>query len=281
MTRSTSDTEIDHELHVESPGQIGERHDPQRGNLTFLRFRHGAKTAYLLPAAGFTDRLERMADPPVVVIASATAVTALKVLPGVGRQIMVFADTDALRAVEAIAMHKPNLIVLQREFLDTPRCAALISRVKTDPDLSHAQIRVLSEVAEYEHLLSRRSQAGLDPATAVPGEPLSADYDGVRLTRRFKVHPGLEMRLDGYPTTLVDLSRSGAQVLVAKPLRFKQGVRISIADEQGAFRFRATVVWAAFERSADTGQQCYRAGIAFVDADAQLLDELCVRHRVP
>ena len=221
-----------------------------------------------------------MADPPVVVIASDTAVTTLKGLPGVGRQIMVFADTDVLRAVEAIEEHKPNLIVLQREFLDTPRGAALIWRVKTNPDLSHAQIRVLSEVAEYEHLLSRRSQAGLDPATAVPGEPLPADYDGVRLTRRFKVRPGLEMRLDGYPTTLVDLSRSGAQVLVAKPLRFNQAVRISIADEEGAFRFGATVVWASFERSADTGQQRYRAGIVFVDPDAQLLEELCVRHRV-
>ncbi len=221
-----------------------------------------------------------MADPPVVVVASATAVTTLKVLPGVGRQIMVFADTDSIRAVEAIATHKPKLIVVQREFLDTQRGAALIWRVKADPDLSHAQIRVLSEVAEYEHLVSRRSQAGLDPATAVPGEPLPADYDGVRLTRRFKVRPGLEMRLDGYPTTLVDLSRSGAQVLMPKPLRFNQAVRISLADEEGAFRFRATVVWAAFERSADTGRQWYRAGIVFVDADAQLIDELCVRHRV-
>ena len=98
-----------------------------------------------------------MADLPVVVIASATAVTTLKVLPGVGRQIMVFADTDALRAIEAIAMHKPNLIVLQREFLDTSRGAALISRVKPNPDLSHAQIRTLFDTAEYEHLVSRRS----------------------------------------------------------------------------------------------------------------------------
>ena len=221
-----------------------------------------------------------MADPPVVVIASATAVTTLKGLPGVGLQIMVFADTDSIRAVEAIEEHKPNLIVLQREFLHTSRAAALISRVKADPDLSHAQIRVLSEVAEYEHLVSRRLQAGLDPATAVPGEPLPADYDGVRLTRRFKVRPGLEMRLDGYTTTLIDLSRGGAQVLVPKPLRFNQAVRISIADKEGAFRFRATVVWASFERSADTGQQWYRAGLAFVDADDQLIDDLCVRHRV-
>ena len=235
--------------------------------------------AHLLSAAGFADRLERMADPSVVVVASAAAVTTLKALPGVGKQIIVFADTDALRAGEAIATHKPNIIVFQREFLDTPRGAALVSQVKANPDLSHAQIRVLSDAAEYEHLLSRRSQAGLDPATAVPGEPLSPDYDGVRLARRVKVRPGLEMRLDGYQTTLVDLSRTGAQVLVPKPLRFDQAVRISITDEEGAFRFRATVVWVAFERSADTGQQWYRAGVTFVDADAQLLDELCVRHR--
>ena len=88
------------------------------------------------------------------------------------------------------------------------------------------------------------------------------------------------MQLDGYPTTLIDLSRGGAQVLVPKPLRFNQAGRISISDEEGTSRFRATGVWAAFERSADTGRQWYRAGIAFVYADAQLLDELCVRHRV-
>ena len=83
-----------------------------------------------------------MADPSVVVVASAAAVTTLKVLPGVGKQIIVFADTEALRAGEAIATHKPNIIVFQREFLDTPRGAALVSQVKANPDLSHAQIRV-------------------------------------------------------------------------------------------------------------------------------------------
>ena len=99
---------------------------------TFLRFRHLAQTAHLV-SAGLADELERMADPPVVVIASATAVPTLKVLPGVGRQIIVFADTDALRAVEAIAMHKPNLVVLQREFLATQRGACLAGQNRPRP----------------------------------------------------------------------------------------------------------------------------------------------------
>ena len=89
--------------------------------------------AHLLSAAGFADRLERMADPSAVVVASAAAVTTLKVLPGVGKQIIVFADTDVLRAGEAIATHKPNIIVFQREFLDTPRGAARRSSRRSKP----------------------------------------------------------------------------------------------------------------------------------------------------
>ena len=45
------------------------------------------------------------------------------------------------------------------------------------------------------------------------------------------------MQLDGYPTTLIDLSRGGAQVLVPKPLRFNQAGRISISDEEGPLGF--------------------------------------------
>ena len=212
-----------------------------------------------------------MAEPPVIVVAAAEAVPALNELPGVGRHILVFAEADALRALEAVAEHRPNLVVLQREFLATPRCASLIARIRTDSALSHAQIRVLADVNEYIHLVSRRAQAGLEPDTAMPGEPLPADYDGGRTTRRFRMRPDVEVRLDGYATTLVNLSRTGAQLLVPKALRLNQQVRVSIEDEEEIFRLRAAVAWVSFERSGETGDQWYRAGLTFVDADPEVL----------
>ena len=96
--------------------------------------------------------------------------------------------------------------------------------------MSHTQIRVLSNVNEYIHLVLRLAQVGLPPATAVPGDPLPADYDGVRRTHRFLMRPGVEVGIDGNAATLVDLSRDGAQVLVPKTVRPNQCLRMSMAN---------------------------------------------------
>ena len=220
-----------------------------------------------------------MAESPVIVIAAADALSALKKLPGVGQRILVFADADSLRAEEAVAQHRPNLIVLQWEFLGTPRGAMLIARIRGDPALRHAQIRVLADINEYIHLVSRRAKAGLEPGEAMPGEPLPPDYDGGRGTHRCRMRPGVEVRLDGDPTTLVNLSSSGAQLLVQKALRLNQQVRISIEDEQEMCRFRASVIWVSFERSTETGSQLYRAGLTFIDAHPELVEAMCSRNR--
>ena len=113
----------------------------------------------------------------------------------------------------------------------------------------------------------------------MPGEPLPTDYDGAQTTRRFKMRPDVEVRLDEYVTALVNLSRTGVQLLVPKALRLNQEVRVSIEDEVEIFRLRAAVVWVSFERSGETGDQWYRAGLTFVDADPEVLETLCSRHR--
>ena len=83
----------------------------------------------------------------------------------------------------------------------------------------------------------------------------------------------------GDPTTLVNLSSSGAQLLVQKALRLNQQVRISIEDEQEMCRFRASVIWVSFERSTETGSQSYRAGLTFIDAHPELVEAMCSRNR--
>ena len=170
-------------------------------------------------------------------------------------------------------------VVLDREFLDSARVAALISRIRTDPLLSHTQIRVLATVNEYIHLVLRRAQAGLPPATAVPGELLPPDYNGTRRTRRFPMRAGVEVGIDGDPATLVDLSRDGAQVLVEKSVRPNQRLRLSMTDEHGLLRCYGSIIWAAFERSGQPATEHYRAGIAFSDANPELVEAFSSRHR--
>ena len=103
---------------------------------------------------------------------------------------------------------------------------------------------MLSNVNEYIHLVLRRAQVGLPPATAAPGDLLPADYDGVRFTHRFLMRPGVKVGIDRNAATLVDLSRDGAQVLVPKTVRPNQCLRMSMADEQGRFRCHGSIGWA-------------------------------------
>ena len=66
----------------------------------------------------------------------------------------------------------------------------------------------------------------------MPGEPLRADYLGTRRARRYKLRPGFEVRVDGNPTTLVDLSGTGARLVGSTVLRLKQ--RVTSRDGNGA-----------------------------------------------
>ncbi len=219
--------------------------------------------------------------PPVVLITAPDAARVLRAEPDFERHILVFADTDALRALEVIGEHRPNLVVLSPEFLATARGATVVDRIRTDPELSHTHIRVLSDVNEYVHLVSQRVQAGLEPETTMPGEPLPQDYPGTRVGGRLRLRPDVAVRLDGDPATLVNMSRSGAQVLVPRALRVRQRVRMSVEGQARSFRVKASVMWVSFERSTKTVQQVYRAGVAFVDADPQLIEAFCARHLQP
>ena len=220
-----------------------------------------------------------MAERPVVVIAPAHRVRLFKGDPGVSRDILIFLDTEPIRALEAITTNRPDLVALDRDFLPSSRAAALINRIRTDPLLTHTQIRVLSTVDDYTHLVHWRAQIGLPPATAVPGEPLPPDYDGVRRSPRVRMRAGVEVEVDGDPATLVDLSRDGAQVLVEKSIRPNQRVRMSMTDEHGLLRCHGSIIWAAFERAGQPATEHYRAGVAFMDANPERVEAFSSRHR--
>jgi hypothetical protein len=183
-----------------------------------------------------------------------------------------FADTEALKALDAISRQKPGVVALERTFAATSRGAALINRIKADPSLTGCEIRIVSHDGEYSRVAARppapTSGGAATPAVAV-AEPTAAaaaaaplDQRGTRRAPRFKLVDGVEATIDGNTARLIDLSLVGAMVISPTVLKPNQRVRMSLGDNAKPMRFSASVAWASFELPPR-----YRAGIEFVDAD--------------
>jgi len=231
---------------------------------------------------------------PAVVIAATNLMPALQErLAGEG-ELLAFADTEPIQALQAILEQRPPLIVLERLFAATPRGAALINRIKTDPQLSNAEVRVMSHTGDYTRQVSKPSKvdapADTGPAgssassnvAVAPAEPATRplDWHGTRRAARYRVRPGVEIQVDGNPASVVDLSVVGVQVLSSTILRPNQKVRISIPNEEFVMRFRGAIAWAKFELPKPSDAPRYRAGVDFADADAAALDEFVLKIKI-
>jgi PilZ domain len=238
----------------------------------------------------------------VVVIAASNLTPALRDrLAGEG-ELMTFADTEPIQALQAILEHRPRLIVLERLFAATPRGAALINRIKTDAQLARAEVRVMSHTGDYMRQVSKPAEADrpsipepepvgarVDDSTetrttvmpaATAEAPRQLDWHGTRRAPRYRLRQGVTIQLDGNPAGVVDLSVVGAQVLSATILRPNQRVRISVPTDEFMMRFRGAVAWAKFELPNPSEPPRYRAGVEFVDADATAMDDFCARHKL-
>jgi hypothetical protein len=209
-------------------------------------------------------------------------------------ELLTFADTEPIQALQAILEQRPSLIVLERLFAATPRGAALINRIKTDPQLAAAEVRVMSHTGDYSRQVAKPSKvetsvesssAVESTATGVVVAPPEAatrplDWHGTRRATRYKVRAGVEIQVDGNPASVVDLSVVGVQVISATILRPNQKVRISIPNDDFVMRFRGSIAWAKFELPKPNDPPRYRAGVDFADADAAALDEYCIKIRI-
>ena len=153
-------------------------------------------------------------------------------------------------------------------FAVTPRGAALINRIKTDPSLREAEIRIVAHNSDYTRVV---------PRAAPPGAP-ALDQRGTRRAPRFKIAENVAAVIDGKSGTLIDLSSVGAQIVSRAALKPNQQIAVALTDETSNVQLNATVAWTAFQTSA-TGAPRFRAGINFEDADPATVDAFCVRHR--
>jgi CheY-like chemotaxis protein len=218
---------------------------------------------------------------PAVVIAATNLMPALQErLAGEG-ELLTFADTEPIQALQAILEQRPSLIVLERLFAATPRGAALINRIKTDPQLANAEVRVMSHTGDYTRQVAKPSKVESSIETSgAESTATSVVVAPAEAATRYRVRAGVEIQVDGNPASVVDLSVVGVQVLSTTVLRPNQKVRISIPNEEFVMRFRGAIAWAKFELPKPNDPPRYRAGVDFADADAAALDEYCLKIKI-
>src|SRR3954465_8644803 len=117
-----------------------------------------------------------------LVIAAENLMPALRERVKVDGDILSFSDTEPIQALQTIMDQRPGLVVLERLFAATPRGAALINRIKSDPQLAHVEVRVMSHTGDYTRQVvkptapkapSAGSGAGGGTATAPQTSPSS------------------------------------------------------------------------------------------------------------
>jgi len=206
-----------------------------------------------------------------VIVAAADLLPTLKErTAAVNGELLAFSDADALLAFQTIMQRRPQVVALERMFAVTPRGAALINRIKADPTLRDAEIRVVAHNSDYTRVV---------PRAAPPSAP-ALDQRGTRRAARFKIADRVPAVIDGRSGKLIDLSIVGAQIAGIGGLKPNQRVEVALVDEKANIRFHASVAWTSFETST-AGSPRFRAGFNFEDADPVAVDSFCARHKAP
>lgn len=212
--------------------------------------------------------------PSVIVIARSEQAVGLKKRLSHEPNVALFSDCESLKALEAILAAHPKILALDRTFVATARAAALVARVKAEPQLRATDVRVLAEDESNLPVLLSARVPGLEGALVRSSYPL--DYCGTRRAPRFMTTRDVNVSVNGKNGQLVNLSCIGAQVRASLRLRPEEAIRVALIDDQTEVRMKGLVAWCVAEPI--DGNVTYRAGLEFVDPDSMTLDEFCVRN---
>jgi len=202
-----------------------------------------------------------MSGPKVILVAAPEHIPALRERVGDDGRVLTFADSDPLRAMDAINAERPRVIALERVFAASPRGAALIARIKEDPALEGSEIRILSHDSDYQRVSPRRRQT--PPKSVV--RPVPVLDPGTRRAPRFRMSDAAEATVDGQPVRLTDMSTVGVQLVGPESLRPKQAATVALGVPGRQIVVAGTVVWARVELS--RRGPAARVGIEFTDPD--------------
>jgi hypothetical protein len=214
-----------------------------------------------------------MPTPSLVIISNAPHAAALAERLSADAGIAVFADSDSLRALDAILAARPKIVALNPTFADTARGAGLVARLKGDPRLSDVEVRILIEDENKRPLMLADAAPSGERALVETSRPL--DRAGTRAAVRFRMERRAVL-VNGERSHLIDLSVSGAQVLLGARVRPNEPVRLVLPDEAGEKRWAGTIVWSVAVPTAGTMQ--YRAGVQIAKPDPDWLEDYCRKY---
>jgi hypothetical protein len=206
----------------------------------------------------------------LVIISTPPHVRALRKRLGDDSEVAMFADTDSLNALEMITIKRPQIVALNPTFADTARGAALVAQIKGDSHLSSIDLRVLIEDEKKVPLVIGDHVTSAAKAVLEISRPLSRA--GTRAALRY-VMDRRPIVVNGEQSALIDLSVSGAQVLLPARVQPKEPVRLLLTDEVGDARFPGTIVWSIALPAA--GSIHYRAGVKLSKPDAHWIERYC------
>lgn len=215
-----------------------------------------------------------MTVPSVVTIMRSEHAAALRKRLKSDPTVLVFMESEVLRALEAIKARRPKALVLDCDFVATSRGAMLVAQVKRDPGLRGVDLRVMTQDENKLSLGRAKTGTGIEAMLLKTSQPL--DRCGTRRAVRWEMNGGLEILVNGKKAHLVNLSSTGAQIIVAAHVRPLETLRLTVVHGSRDTRLRARVAWCA----AETAGACmrYRAGIEFIDINPELIDVLCIQY---
>jgi hypothetical protein len=213
-------------------------------------------------------RIEPAGLPPTAfVIAGSAHATAIRRRLEHDPTIAVFSESESLDALRLILENPPHLLALDSAVVKTARGALIVSQLKGH---SEVEVRVLCEDESSLPVILSQQKLALHAAS----QPL--DGCGTRGAKRFPMKADMEVVVDGERSRLVNLSVTGAQLVMPGRVQPRQSILLTLVDEKAEKRFRALVAWSTVELA--QARVNYRAGVSFVEPDASAIEAFCYRN---
>jgi hypothetical protein len=201
------------------------------------------------------------------VIAGSAHATALRRRLEHDPSVAVFAESEALDALRMILENPPKVLALDSAVVKTARGAIIVARLKEHKGVD---VRVLCEDEASLPVLLTQQDIALNAAS----QPLEGC--GTRGAKRFPIKASMQAVVDGERSSLVNLSITGAQLVMPARVQPRQSILLTLVDDTTGKRFRALVAWSTVELAQSAVK--YRAGVSFVDPDASVLEGFCLRN---
>ena len=183
--------------------------------------------------------------------------------------ITVFSESESLDALRSILEHPPTVLALDAAVVNTARGALMVSSLR---EQNGVDVRVLREDEEHLPLLLAVQGIALHAAS------LPIEECGTRGAKRFPMKSDVEVVVSGERSLLVNLSVTGAQLVLPGRVQPHQSIRVTLVEAQTEQRFSALVAWSTVELAKSMVK--YRAGVSFVNPDTGAIEAFCVRNCV-